>query len=517
MLQEGTNIGSYEILGLVAAGGMGVVHRARHRLLGKEVAIKELASNLVASDKVQARFQQEAYVQSQLEHQNIVRVTDFVIEGGTFAIVMDFVEGPSLESVLQDERPGPWPLSDIMKVMEPVIEAVAHAHELGVVHRDLKPANVLLDRKRNAGWPGIPKITDFGLAKILSSDAAMTRTGARMGTLPYMAPEQFEGRKEIDSRADVFALAMMFLRLFEGQLPIDPDNMMQVMELYSGARPVFSQADRLLCGSLRVTSVLTQALALKLKDRTADAAQLQRLLSEAVVADMPPPPPHHAHEGKAPRPEASTSEERANERDGPSSPTEPPRNSHAAETAERGTQGQEHLSSVQSVNGASVSSVLGTVPVKAGECHKLSARETRELYETCLFTRLQDALDADELFRSTHLLREAEERVGHDDPRLDTWRKRLKLRVATREERSVEHQLGLATTLLDRGLLRPVRHILAKVQAGGFADEERVEQVKSRVSELAKERKSRVVRMLVVVALVVVATVIVAAVLGLRS
>jgi hypothetical protein len=119
-----------------------------------------------------------------------------------------------------------------MAVMAPVMDALAYAHSRQVVHRDLKPANVLLDRR--GGGLGVPKISDFGLAKILSSEGGMTKTGAMMGTLPYMAPEQFRGAKDVDARADVFALGMILWRMLIGTLPVSSDDISACAELYSG-------------------------------------------------------------------------------------------------------------------------------------------------------------------------------------------------------------------------------------------------------------------------------------------
>lgn len=236
-LSAGERIGNFVVVSPIAAGGMGVVYRARHCTLGSMVALKVLSAGHAMSEKVRQRFEQEARLQAQLTHSNIVTVRDLISGPDSLVIVMDLVEGPSLEDVISQELPGAWPLDRVMSVMIPVVGGLAFTHARDVVHRDMKPANVLLDR--SSGGFGVPRITDFGIAKILGgSGAGMTRMGAMMGTPVYMAPEQFEGRIDIDARADVYAIGMMFWALAAGRLPADPANNRELLELYGGHTPV---------------------------------------------------------------------------------------------------------------------------------------------------------------------------------------------------------------------------------------------------------------------------------------
>lgn len=279
MLKAGASIGNYEIVEPIGAGGMGVVYRARHRLLHRQVALKVLLGNLALSEKVRTRFTQEAYVQANLKHDNIVPVSDLVLEDGSLAIVMELIEGPALEEVLASERPGQWPFEDAMRIVVPVLDAMAHAHSRGVVHRDLKPGNLLLDRSTSTNWPGVVKVTDFGIAKILASEVGMTKTGARMGTLPFMAPEQFRGKKDIGTRSDVFALGMILWRLLAGRFPVNPEDMVEVAYMYTGQTriPPLQELDIQIPSKL--DHEIQKALSIDPAMRHIDAAQLRASIS----------------------------------------------------------------------------------------------------------------------------------------------------------------------------------------------------------------------------------------------
>lgn len=234
LLKTGTSLGRYTIVEHLASGGMGVIYRARHQSLEQPVAVKVLASNMGADPHLRERFKQEALTQSHLIHPHIVRVIDF-IEAPEAAIVMELVEGPSLDRLIDAERPGAWSVEDASALMTPLLEAMAFAHRRGVIHRDLKPENILID---TSGDRLTPKISDFGIAKVLHSGAAMTRQGSVMGTRPFMSPEQFRGALEVDPRADVFALGMIFWHLLTGRLPVNPTDMVAVANLYTGQTPI---------------------------------------------------------------------------------------------------------------------------------------------------------------------------------------------------------------------------------------------------------------------------------------
>jgi serine/threonine protein kinase len=302
MLSNGHQIGSYRIVEPIAGGGMGMVYVAEHVTFQERVAIKALMDSLAMNERVRFRFEQEAYVQRQLSHPNIVEVKDFITVGGTLVIVMELVDGPSLFQEMEQERRGMWPVEGAMAIMGPVLDAVAYAHARGVVHRDLKPANVLLDRTGGQAWPGIPKITDFGVAKILSTKSGMTRTGSQLGTFGYMAPEQYRGNLDTDARADVFALGMMIWRLLAGRLPVDVEDMVALTQMYAGQEPIpdirtiNKQVPEAFAASL------ARALAIDPAQRPADAGELARALVAAPVSPASQPPPARRRSRRCPIP-----------------------------------------------------------------------------------------------------------------------------------------------------------------------------------------------------------------------
>ncbi|MBM4345485.1 MAG: DUF1566 domain-containing protein [Deltaproteobacteria bacterium] len=238
----GTRIGSYTITRELGSGGMAMVYAARHTGIGTEHALKVLLPNYASQPRTVERFRQEARAQFRMRHRNIVQVTDFVEDGKTLALVMDLIGGKTLHEAMQ-RRPGPWPFGDVAAVMLPVLDAMAYAHSEGidgqpVVHRDLKPENVMLDLAGDRPFPGVPKVMDFGIAKVLGESNVGTKTNARMGTAAYMAPEQFRNAKDVTAAADVWALGMMLWQLLAGRLPIDPDDQVALLEMYTGRTTV---------------------------------------------------------------------------------------------------------------------------------------------------------------------------------------------------------------------------------------------------------------------------------------
>jgi serine/threonine protein kinase len=209
-------IGAYRVLGLLGEGGMGTVYRARHvseafaARQGGDIALKVMLPHLARSAEFRQRFEREAELGLHLDHPGIVKVHELLIDGEALGLVMELLPGRSLE-LLALERGGPLPWPEAVPIFRQVLAAVAHAHAEGVVHRDLKPENVLV------ADDGTARVLDFGVAKVL--DSRQTKTGATIGTLDFMAPEQYGGAEEIDARADIYSLGLVLHRLLVGRLP----------------------------------------------------------------------------------------------------------------------------------------------------------------------------------------------------------------------------------------------------------------------------------------------------------
>ncbi|MFO0808014.1 MAG: serine/threonine-protein kinase [Gemmataceae bacterium] len=218
-------VGEYELLGEVARGGMGVVYRARHRTLGRDVALKMILAGGHAGGEDVQRFYAEAQAAAGLSHPGIVPVYEVGRHEGRPFLALEFVDGPSLHARLAN---GPLPPREAADLVRQIAEAVAHAHAHGIVHRDLKPHNVLV------GPDGRPRVTDFGLAKRLDADGGLTGTGQILGTPQFMAPEQASGSKDVGPAADVYALGAVLYALLTGRPPFQAatvvDTLIQVVE-----------------------------------------------------------------------------------------------------------------------------------------------------------------------------------------------------------------------------------------------------------------------------------------------
>src|ERR1039458_1577760 len=203
-----------EILELIGHGGMGVVYKARQPRLDRLVALKLLPQSLAADAAFAERFNREARVLARLNHPNIVTVHDFGQSGGFFYLLMEFVDGVNLRQAMQAGRFTP---QQAMMLVPKVCEALQFAHDEGILHRDIKPENILLDTK------GRVKIADFGIAKLIGEareNLTLTASGQAVGTPHYMAPEQLEHPQDVDQRADIYSLGVVFYEMLTGELPI---------------------------------------------------------------------------------------------------------------------------------------------------------------------------------------------------------------------------------------------------------------------------------------------------------
>jgi len=204
-----------EVIELLGQGGMGAVYKARQKQLDRLVALKILSPQVGEDPAFAERFAREARSLAKLNHPYIVTVYDFgQTEKGLFYFVMEFVEGTDLRRVIQA---GELSSREALAIVPQICEALQYAHDEGIVHRDIKPENILLDKK------GRVKIADFGLAKLLDRPASvytLTQAGQRMGTPHYMAPEQIEHPGQVDHRADIYSLGVVFYEMLTGELPL---------------------------------------------------------------------------------------------------------------------------------------------------------------------------------------------------------------------------------------------------------------------------------------------------------
>ncbi len=220
--------GDYELLEEVGRGGMGVVYKARQTSLNRVVAVKMLLHGGFASEEFIRRFQTEAEAAAGLQHPGIVAIHEVGLHDGLHYFSMDFVEGPNLAEVSGGK---PLGAERAARYLELIADAIHYAHQRGILHRDLKPSNVLIDPFDQ------PRITDFGLAKRLSSgphppsaSVQLTLTGQVLGAPAYMAPEQAAGkRSQLGVPADVYALGAMFYHLLTGRPPFVADTLPEIL------------------------------------------------------------------------------------------------------------------------------------------------------------------------------------------------------------------------------------------------------------------------------------------------
>lgn len=224
------SFGDYDLLEVIAEGGMGVVYMARQRNLDRLVAVKMIRAEHLARPQDVERFHREATAAARLQHPHIVAIHESgEIEGQHF-YAMDYVAGRSLAAVVREH---PLPPRRAAACVQTVAKAIHHAHQHGVLHRDLKPSNILIDAD------DAPHVTDFGLAKLLEGSADATMSGQVMGSPSYMAPEQAAGHgRTADVRTDIYALGAILYELVSGRPPFKADTVLETLKLVAEAEPV---------------------------------------------------------------------------------------------------------------------------------------------------------------------------------------------------------------------------------------------------------------------------------------
>jgi eukaryotic-like serine/threonine-protein kinase len=222
----GFRLGQYRILDQVGRGGMGRVFKAEHRTMGRIVALKVLAPDLLCTDRAQDLFLREVRAAAQLVHPNIVTAYDANEIEGRYFLVLEYVDGPNLEQLVRQQ--GPLPVGQACDYVRQIAHGLQSAHLLGMVHRDIKPANILVQRRGlNGDEVGLVKISDFGLARLHNPNAAdhsdhpgtiLTKDNTVMGTPDYLSPEQARCLHKTDIRSDLYSVGCTFYYLLTGQV-----------------------------------------------------------------------------------------------------------------------------------------------------------------------------------------------------------------------------------------------------------------------------------------------------------
>jgi len=289
------DFGRFHLESKIGAGGMGEVYRATDLKLRRTVAIKILPARFVDEPSRRMRFEVESQAAAAFNHPNIVTIYDAGVEGETPWIAMEFVEGRTLRKVVAD---GPLPPAQSIDIAVPLADALAKAHDAGILHRDLKPENIMITAE------GVPKILDFGLARILPAASEQTASltnadGTVTGTLSYMAPEQLLGRSS-DHRADQFAFGTILYELLKGQNPFQretgPQTIAAILEttprLDTRSGPLSSIVNRCLAKdpAQRYDSTRELARALKAVQQPASAVRWPALwngvLAKTIIATL---------------------------------------------------------------------------------------------------------------------------------------------------------------------------------------------------------------------------------------
>ena len=278
----------YRLVRLLGEGGMGSVYEARHDLIGRRFAVKFLHAELASHPEILQRFRREAQAAGSLENENIAAVTDFGSSpDGAPYIVMEFLEGEDVAKTLA--RFGPMPIQRAAHILIQVCRGLFAAHGRGIVHRDLKPENLLLQQRGDGG--DLVKILDFGIAKLKTTEGPQnqTRTGITLGTPYYMPPEQARGQKELDERADIYALGVILFELLSGRKPHDGENYNSILySILMQAAPRIETFRADLPPDL--AAIVHRAMAADPNDRFQTVSELGQALAPFTGRSMTPAP-----------------------------------------------------------------------------------------------------------------------------------------------------------------------------------------------------------------------------------
>jgi serine/threonine protein kinase len=277
-------LGNYELLSFVGRGGYGEVFRARHRHMGREVAVKVLPAALTGSDVHRRRFYRESQAAAYLHHPNIVQVFDVDERDGTHYMVMEYVRGPCLRDLVRQR--GVLPVRTAMDYVRQAALGLAHAHSRGLIHRDVKPSNLLLDEG------GVVKISDLGIAYVPhegDSPSILGGPNSVFGTLDYQPPEQWEDSHHVDARADLYSLGCTLCYLLTGEPPFPRGTPAQRVQQHQLAEPPDLHALRADVPEA-VVAIFERLLAKKPEERIAQASELAEGIGKWLDQSTPAAP-----------------------------------------------------------------------------------------------------------------------------------------------------------------------------------------------------------------------------------
>ena len=283
----GDRVGDYEIVDVLGAGGMGKVYKVRNVISERFEAMKVLLPNLQSDPDLADRFMREIKVQASLQHPNIAALHTALRVNNQLLMLIEFVEGSTVETELTRGR---IPVARAVDYLKQVLQALSYAHARGVVHRDIKPANMMVTPQ------GAIKLMDFGIAR-LSADRRLTQTGRTVGSLYYMSPEQIQGAQDLDARSDLYSLGVSLYEMVTARRPFQGDSDYSIMAAHLSAQPIPPiQIDPALPSGLN--DVILTAISKDPAQRFQTADAFRKALENVAapqpatrVVAAPPPPP----------------------------------------------------------------------------------------------------------------------------------------------------------------------------------------------------------------------------------
>ena len=269
----GENVGPYRIIAQLGQGGMATVFKAYHPALDREVAIKVLHAAFKGDPQFFTRFKREAQIVARLDHPNIIPIYDFNEHQGEPYLVMRYVQGQTLKAYMQQRRQ--MSIDEVLRLLRPMCDALAYAHDQGVLHRDIKPSNIMLTDD------GRLFLTDFGLARMVQMGESTLSQDMLLGTPQYISPEQAQGEESLDAQTDIYSLGIVLFEMLTGNVPFSGDTPFAVIHdhIYKPLplpRTINPDIDP------NAEKVILKALAKEREDRFKDVRQFWAALEEVL-------------------------------------------------------------------------------------------------------------------------------------------------------------------------------------------------------------------------------------------